>query len=82
MNLIKKIIAWFTSHPQTDAVVIGLSGAATFIFSSIYSVVHNPNNWHPESFGIGFASMATGIGALFFLKKSHIRNVTGDDSSD
>jgi hypothetical protein len=41
---------------------------------TIFSVVHNPSSWHPESFGVGFGSLATGLGALFFLKKSSLGN--------
>ena len=54
---------------QLDAIVIGLAGAATFIGSSISAIAQNPANWHPQSFGIGFGSLASGLGVLFKLRQ-------------
>ena len=70
-NLFKKIMNFLTAHPHTDAVLIGLFSSATFIFNSLFSVIQHSQDWHPESFGIGFGSLATGLGALFFLKKAN-----------
>jgi hypothetical protein len=74
MEMLKKIVDFLTAHPHTDAILIGLGSSATFISMTIFSVVHNPSSWHPESFGVGFGSLATGLGALFFLKKSSLGN--------
>lgn len=54
---------------QVDAILIGLAGAATFIGSAIFSIIRNPGDWHAQSFGIGFGSLASGLGVLFKLRQ-------------
>jgi hypothetical protein len=70
---IKRIWALVSSalkNKQLDAIIIGLAGAATFIFSAIRSVASNPANWHPQAFGIGFGAMASGLGVLFKFRSN------------
>ena len=55
-----------------DAILIGLGGAGTFIGSAIAAVAQNPANWHPQAFGIGFGSLATGVGVLFRLRGASV----------
>lgn len=71
-GVVKDWISWLNTkfaNRQFDAILIGLLGAATFIGSAIFAIVRNPGNWHPQSFGIGFGSMASGLGVLFKLRQ-------------
>ncbi|MHB1955009.1 MAG: hypothetical protein ACYCOU_14830 [Sulfobacillus sp.] len=64
----------FVANKQMDAIIIGLLGALTFVGSSIAALIHNPSNWHPQAFGIGFGSLASGLGVLFKLRQQHGEN--------
>ena len=69
---VASFLRWLKSEVadrQLDAILIGLGGALTFLGSSIYSVAANVQNWHPLSFGEGFAAMVTGLGILFRLRQ-------------
>ena len=69
---VSSFLQWLKSEVadrQLDAILIGLGGALTFLGSSIYSVAVSVHNWHPLSFGEGFAAMVTGLGILFRLRQ-------------
>ena len=68
-GFLRRSLMWIEAHPRLDAVVIGLSGAATFLVSSILSTIQNPSTFNPESFGMGFGAMASGLGLLFKLRQ-------------
>lgn len=44
-------------------------GGLTGIGLSIYDVVHNGVHFDMQSFGLGMAAMATGVGAMLKLKE-------------
>lgn len=59
----------WVSNTRLDAILVGLAGAATFVWSAVWSALHDPTGWHPQSYGIGFGAMATGLGLLFRLRQ-------------
>ena len=79
-NIIKIInyIKVSLANKQLDAIFIGVSGALTFIGLSIFSTIKNPADWNARAYGIGFGSLAAGLGVLFKLRQ-HFRG-SNDDS--
>lgn len=74
LSLIKKVIkdclTGIDGETYDPARVAGLFGIIVFLGLAVYAVVVKNQAWDPQSFGLGFGGLVTGVGAGVLLKKS------------
>lgn len=69
-KLVKDCLTGLDGQTYDPARVAGVFGIATFIGLAIYAVIYKGQPWDPQSFGLGFGGLVTGVGAGVLLKKS------------